>query len=392
MLRYTLRISKGFGHVRRVFATATTDRYVAGHASIAMATKATPRRGRRRNRFVVRHGALPPAAQVMHFSSEQWEQFIEIACIHRPLGGKGRYAQVKRLGNAGDAGRDIEARWVAELLADEWDLYQGKHYDHRLTPGDAFSELAKFFTNLTAGVFPRPRHYYFCSPQNAGPDLHDLLANPGEFKKRFIADWTTGKTGLKDWVAALTTDVRAQVEAFDFGKIRECLVRDLITWHSEDRAKHFELFGIEPERGDDPTVPAIPTSDELVYITELLRVYGEHCSKILALEEVTPSSPYAEHLSDSRATFYCAEGLKRFSRDLYPDDEFGHLLNMVLVGIRPTVSNPNFKTGLERLTEAIQTVSSLRVTESKLSSRLRGGDLPGTCHHLVNEKRLRWVR
>ncbi len=362
-----------------------------GRISVAMSTKVTTRRNRRRNRFVVRRGALPPAAQVMHFSPDQWEQFIEVACLHRLLGKK-RYVQVKRLGNAGDAGRDVEARRVAELLPEQWDLYQGKHYDHPLTPADAFNELAKFFTNLVAGVFPIPKYYYFCSPLNAGPDLHDLLAKPDEFKNRFIADWSVGKTGLKDRMSAFTPEVRARIEGFDFGKIRECLVRDLIKWHSEDQAQHFELFGIEPERGDDPEIPTTPTSDELVYITELLRAYSEDCNKNIALEDIARSSEYAEHFSDSRAIFYCAEGLKRFSRDLYPEDEFGHLLKMVLAGIRPIVSNPKLKTGLERLTEAVQAVSGLRVTESRLSSRLRGGDLPGTCHHLVNEKKLRWVR
>jgi hypothetical protein len=45
----------------------------------------------------------------MHFSHQQWELFIDEACVERKLGTK-RYAQVKRLGNAGDAGRDVEAR------------------------------------------------------------------------------------------------------------------------------------------------------------------------------------------------------------------------------------------------------------------------------------------
>lgn len=346
--------------------------------------------GPRRNRYAVRRGALPPSAQIMHFSHEQWEQFIEDACVERRIGSR-RYAQVKRLGNAGDAGRDVEARLTPQLTDSQWDLFQGKHYDHRLTPGDAFPELAKFFVNLDAGVFPAPRVYYFCSPQNAGPDLHDLFAAPTTFKQRFLSDWKDGKTGLKDWKSKLTPAIEARVNAFDFGRIRECLVRDLVSWHANNEPKHFAFFGIEPERGPDPRMPAIPTSEEFGYIDQLLRVYSEHSGTAVDLGALS-STEYAEHFSDTRATFYCAEGLKRFSRDLYPDDEFGHLLAMVLSGVRPIVSSPSLKTGMERLERATQGASGLKVADSKLATRLRPGDLPGACHHLVNEKKLRWIK
>lgn len=347
---------------------------------------ARPRRGR----YTVRRGALPPSAQVMHFSSTKWEKFIEDACNERKLGSK-RYAQVKRLGNSGDAGRDVEARLIPTLTEGQWDLFQAKHYGNRLTPGDAFPELAKFFVNLTAGAFPAPRIYYFCSPQNAGPDLHDLLAAPETLKQRLLSDWAAGLTGLKGWKPKLTPEITKRVQAHDFSKIQECLVRDLLRWHAQNQAMHFELFGIEPERGSDPSMPAIPAADELVYVSELLRVYSEYSGTSVELTNLIVGD-FNEHFSDSRATFYCAEGLKRFSRDLYPEDEFGTLLAMVHDGIRPMVSSPRLKSGMERLDRATQAASTLKVSDSKLAPRLRGGDLPGACHHLVNEKKIRWVK
>lgn len=89
---------------------------------------------------------------------------------------------------------------------------------------------------------------------------------------------------------------------------------------------------------------------------------------------------------------YAAEGLKRFSRDIYVDDEFGKLLDMVRKGIRLKVNSPLLHTGLQRHDAAIEAALRLVVTDSVLHTRLRGGDLPGTCHHLVNEKYFRWVR
>lgn len=355
-----------------------------------MATSTTKVRKPRKNQLVVRRGAMPPAAQVMHFSPDDWEKFIEAACVLRPLRGGARYVQVKQLGGAGDGGRDIEARLIQPLQQDGWDLFQAKHYDHGLTPGDAFPELAKFFRNLAAGTYPRPKHYRFCSPKNAGVTLHDLLADPARMKGQFLRDWAAGDRGLK--AAELTPAVAAAATAFDFSRISECLVRDLLAWHALDQRAHFERFGIESERGADPTMPSAPALHEQVYIEELIRVYSEHNASSMSLADVEAAPGYSDDFQSQRAAFYCAEGLKRFSRDLYTEDEFDRLLSMVLSGIRPSVNSVVHKTGMDRLSVAINTVSRLGVTDSKLSTRLRGGDLPGTCHHLVNENRIRWVK
>lgn len=355
-----------------------------------MATTTTKVRKQRKNQLVVRQGAMPPAAQVMHFSPDEWEKFIEEACVLRLLRGGGRYVQVKQLGGAGDGGRDIEARRIQPLQPDGWDLFQAKHYDHGLTPGNAFPELAKFFRNLSMGMYPRPKHYYFCSPKNAGVTLHDMLADPARMKTEFLRDWASGEKGLKP--ADLTPAVIAAATAFDFSRIRECLVRELLAWHALDQRAHFERFGIETERGADPAMPIAPALHEQAYIEELIRVYSEHSATVMTLSDVEKTSGYSDDFQSQRAAFYCAEGLKRFSRDLYTEDEFDRLLVMVLSGIRPSVNSVIHKTGMDRLTVAINTVSKLGVTDSKLSTRLRGGDLPGTCHHLVNENKIKWVK
>lgn len=42
-----------------------------------------------------------------------------------------KYRAVQRIGGAGDAGRDVEARYTEDLKADEWD-YQAKRYSTNL--------------------------------------------------------------------------------------------------------------------------------------------------------------------------------------------------------------------------------------------------------------------
>lgn len=361
-------------------------------ASRAMVTSASVPRKPRKNRFEVKRGAVPPSSLVLHFSPDQWEKFIEEASRQRRLPNGALYAAVKQLGGAGDGGRDVEARLVPALTAGQWDLYQAKHYNAGITPSEFFPELAKFFLQLVAGTYPAPRQYLLCAPRGVGNDLHNLLSKPTELKQRFLDDWTAGRTGLQGRNAELTPAVRSLIGAYDFSTIVECQLRDLLTWHALNRTQHFALFGIEAERGDDPSAPALPTTAEQVYVEELRRLYEEHAGQPMTLDDVLQEQRYEEHLQGHRALFYCAEGLKMFSRDLYGEEEFNALLEMVLVGVRPRVNSLKHKSGEERLDAGLSAVTGLKVNDSVLSPRLRPGDLPGTCHHLANQGKLTWVK
>jgi|SRR5690348_4702825 len=349
--------------------------------------------GPKPNRKTIRLGSFDPAMQIRGFSDKQWEQFIEDACRRMLDGSVKLYAQVKRIGGSGDGGRDIEARLVAGsvLVESRWDLFQAKHYNHPLQPSDLFPEVAKFFLNLASKTYPAPRHYYVCSPQNAGPDLHNFLGNPAEFKSELLKSWKDGTRGLRTLKAEFSPDVEKLVSTFNFSIFREFLSRDLLEEHARDEAAYCKLFHIEMERGDDPSAPATPSPDEETYVSELLKAYSEDSPSLLDVSSVG-SSKYGDHFDACRSEFYCAEGLKRFSRDLFVEDEFGALLRMVHNGLKAVVADPDLIRGLDRLKAAQQRASALNVSDSKLANRIRGGDLPGTCHHLANEKKLKWVK
>ena len=346
----------------------------------------------RENRFAVKRGALPPSAQVQHFNEDEWEDFIDEACRYKPHSDGDQYVYIKRLGGAGDGGRDIEARFVETHEEGRWDLYQAKHYAAGITPSVFFPELAKFFRNLEAGVYTRPRRYFLCAPKNAGNDLHNLFADPIKFRNVFLNAWKTENTGLKEKKFQLTAEIEKLVQTFDFSIIRECLLRDLLDWHSANKKLHHELFGIESERGNDPLAPSTPSDGEQAYINELLHVYTENWGSTVSLADVVASESFGEHFQDQRSYFYCAEGLKQFSRDLYGDEEFSRLLSMVHIGIKPWLNSLKNKSGLDRLEASIGNVNTLKVDDSILAKRLRPGDLPGSCHHLANEKKVKWVK
>lgn len=72
--------------------------------------------------------------------------------------------------------------------------------------------------------------------------------------------------------------------------------------------------------------------------------------------------------------------------------EFEKFMDSVYVGIKRESSNPRYRTGFDRLDAVLQTATSLQVTDSPLYKRLLPADLPGTCHQLVNEEKLKWVK
>lgn len=296
-------------------------------------------RTQRKNQLVAKGGVIQPSAKILLLNPNQWEEFILAATRQRGFADGSHYAVTKRLGGAGDGGRDIEARFGQALVRDGWDLYQAKHYAQGLKPSEAFPEMAKFFKQLALKTYPRPKTYYICCPRAVGNELHNTIAaGASAFKAKFLAAWKAESTGMQGKAAELTADVQAAIDDFDFDRFVECPVYDLLTWHALDKAAHHDLFGIVAERGDDEPMPAQPSGHEDVYVDELLRVYTEHKTSPVTREDVT-SSDYADHFTAQRQVFYCAEGLQRFSRDIYPNEpEFERLLDMVHAGIRPTVA------------------------------------------------------
>ncbi len=96
--------------------------------------------------------------------------------------------------------------------------------------------------------------------------------------------------------------------AFDFSRFEEYLVHDLLAWHEQDSSAHYKLFGIEPERGDDPEVPNEAQAYEMVYVSELLNVYGELDGTPIALKDVLDSEIYNDHFAAARETFTLRKG------------------------------------------------------------------------------------
>lgn len=338
----------------------------------------------------INQAKFPAALLVQLLEAGEWESFIE-DCCRNEMGIGRRYVFVQRIGGAGDAGRDIEARYHATLAENEWDLYQAKRFQTAVGESSLYPELAKVFFHIKEKTYPSPRHYYICAPKNTTPTLHDLIARPDDLKRKFLRAWGEGKMGIATKKFPLDVETEKIVKAFDFSKIQECPVKDLIELHARNSIKHGKLFGIEAHRQNVEPTPALSLDIEQTYLAEILKVYAEHSNASLTLEQAFQSSDYGDHLQGCRAEFYSADGLARFSRDIYPG-EFENLKGAVHNGVKRLVASPLLKNGMERMSSVLDQASALQVTENPLSTRLLPADLPGTCHHLVNEKKIKWVK
>lgn len=335
--------------------------------------------------YVIQAGAHAPVAQLRLMDSTSWEIFVEECCL--PLVGN-TYQTVKRLGMPGDKGRDVEAIVTLPRKQHGWDLYQCKYYKGPVAPSDFFPEMAGFFSHLARKSYPEPSTYFICAPHDCGVDLYDLLVSePEDFKAVFLQAWVDGNRGLKK---NLTPEIKAVVESFDFSRFKEMSARTLVETHAKNQSAHFTRFGIRPKRLDDPAVPKSPTKREQKYVEALLAVYSEHAAHSVDSNGLT-GSDYEEHFSACRSEFYSAEGLKRFSRDIFPG-EFDVFLATMLTTVKSAIGLPIHKTGLERLCAATERSYQLKMADSPLSESLRSPDMPGACHHLANAGKLKWVK
>ena len=202
--------------------------------------------------------------------------------------------------------------------------------------------------------------------------------------KKILKDIEAGKVTFKK---ELTPEFESFIQDFPFEVFKVMPSAELLEIHSRSK-RHWEMFGVLPARLPDPVMPETPDTSEHQFIKSLVEVYQEIDQIDLSFLADIPKK-YQKHFKAQRMLFYSAEGLNRFSRDKLPG-AFDDLKNQVEVGIGNSLSYPHAN-GLARLKDVLDTANGLQVTANPLSVRLQAGDLGGTCHHLANQGRIKWV-
>lgn len=177
-----------------------------------------------------------------------------------------------------------------------------------------------------------------------------------------------------------------------------------ITTSSLDADKDFALIeDIKQKvkslhRPADVPVPKEATFDELIYIEELYQAYGDAESIAgFSADSLTSYPEYADDIEKRRIDFYAAVAIQRGVLELGDgilSDQFDVLKKETLDGVEDTAKRRQ-DNGYERMLAVMEQAVKLPVTNYILcesphwiSSKIK----KGVCHHLVNDKRLKWVR
>jgi hypothetical protein len=332
-------------------------------------------------------GPLVPAIDRLRLMSDtQWEDFV-LEWAHSL---KTKYASVERCGGAGDLGRDVLG-FTTTGLADPWDNYQCKHYDHPLQPGDIWTELGKICYYTFIGEYTFPREYFFVAPQGVGNSLSKLLREPNELKKQLLVEWNqkckNKITSTKEIV--LDAKLRAHIQALDFARIKAMSPLTVIEEHRKT-AWHVARFGGGlPPRPPVAGAPSTLAPMETKYVRALLDAYEDRLKSTLASVSDIPTGALAEHFGRARHEFYNAEALRQFSKDNVPPGTFDILLDEVEAGVIDVVqsSHPD---AYERVLSAVKQAKTLPLTSSPLVTRVTASDKGGMCHQLANDEKVTW--
>lgn len=337
------------------------------------------------------HGRLiPPQQQILLFSADDWELFVE-EWVHyqRP-----QYKKVTRLSGACDMGIDVAGFADDDGFKGVWDNFQCKHYGDPLTPQTAIKEIGKCLWHAFEGRFRSPRKYYFMAPKDCGMSLKKLLLDSSGLRAAVAEKWdkwcSSSITATQEIV--LEGDFKHFVDAYNFTIFTFKPTLDVLAEHRKTPYHAPRFGGGLPERGLAGAPPAEPAGEESRYLRQLMDAYGDHKKQPIA--DCVGLSAWPEldqHYHRQREAFYHAESLRNFARDNVPAGTFEDLQDEIFDGV-VEVQSAAHADGLARLNAVTQAAVYLHPASNGLISVTKVKDKKGICHQLANEDRLQWVK
>jgi hypothetical protein len=332
------------------------------------------------------------AIRLKELEDEQLEEFIELFADR--IGED--YVAVHRMGQANDKGRDVVGFLTEAKHEGPWHLYQCKRktIGSALGTGEALVELGKVFYHHAVGgaYLTLPTRYVFVAPRGIAGTLRDLILNPSTLRTEILEKWDThckaGITARGGKPTPLTPELKALIEAYDFSQVSYLSATDLVK-HSAAGPALSRVLRLPP--GDAPAgvAPLVPQPEEVEYLDQLRRAYGEARGEPFAtVDAVLADEEYGPDLGDQRTRFFEASFFKRFHRDntdMAALDAFQQDVYHGVIGVHRR-RHPN---GFDRLCAVMDHASLM---PAAIGGKLaRGPVRQGVCHHLANEGTMKWM-
>ena len=334
------------------------------------------------------NNVIPPRERVLYFSPTIFETFI---CEWASF--KGIYTDIHRIGQAGDKGRDV----IAYLENGDIHYYQCKRYKEKLSPSEYWIEFGKLVYYTYEKEIVIPSKYYIIAANNLTSKLLDLVHNPKSINSGLIDNLDTccKKKIKKGSTIELTIFLKDYIQNFDFGIVETIDIDSIIRDYSNTPLFYFRFGGNNvPQRSSIMKPPKkINTYKEKIYLTQLLEIYSEWKNIQFSLKNVNCNLEVYEDFLENRSYYYNAESLRRDLRDTYlGDTEFSFIKNEMLSGLRNYMKS-SFNTSYDKLNAVLHEATKVDLTACTSHSLLNfvhNDDKKGICHHLVNDKKMRW--
>lgn len=143
-------------------------------------------------------------------------------------------------------------------------------------------------------------------------------------------------------------------------------------------------------------VPDEIQHEELPYVSQLYRAYGETADVEVKNKSDLAAINYQEHFEQQRKTYYMAETIHHEIRDsIRPDEEdcFDVLKDEIEYGIYQT-SRKTYPDPVSKVDAVMERASIIPISQNTnmiTYNWIGAGEKQGVCNMLVNDERLKWV-
>jgi hypothetical protein len=326
----------------------------------------------------------PIVKAVRAFDDTEWEVFISE--WQKGLSG---YVAVKRLGGAGDLGRDVIGLCDTDGCEGVWDNYQCKHYEVPLPTPKACEDAGKIIFHAFRKAFVAPRKCVFVSPRGPSTDLRDKLLNPSKFRSEVLNTWNTrvATRVVEGDNHQLMGELQAFAEAYDYSSFTYATLDEILDDHRKTAYWSSRFGGLLPSAPPGIT-PENIAPGETTYISKLFDVYGEVTgSDISTLSDLDVYPDWQTDLQRQRVRFYDAEAFMAHYRDQTEPGTIEDFSDQIFDAIEPVLIPPG--SAQSRLTSALS-VAGQAMPASVLAPRAKVRVKQGVCHQLANADRVSW--
>ncbi|MBJ8422536.1 hypothetical protein KTJ16_14040 [Acinetobacter bereziniae] len=293
---------------------------------------------------------------------------------------------------AGDMGRDVVGFLTDQRHEGAWHNYQCKQYSKKITRPLALLEIGKILYYASQKHFIVPEKYFFIAPKGINRPLETLINNPSQFKMALINEWTEHCEGkiIKNSKVPLNDEILEVINKFDFSNIKALQVSQLLS-DPDINSVLFKWFKHDPGEAPKGDVPLEVENTELEYVSQLVHAYGERAGVVF--ESYKEIEDFDEHFSNfkiQRRRFYDAEAFQRYYRDNTAPQTVQQIKDDIFDGIIDNCTYASYKDTLEKIIAILGEVIKIQLS-GDISSHTTNSVRQGLCHHLVNERKIKWI-